>query len=298
MSLDIEVTDLTLRYGDTTALVGLSFRLDGGKIYGLIGRNGSGKTSLLSLLAAFRRQTAGTIRIGGAAPFENEPITRQVCLIRESGDILDDHRTAAVLDLARRLRPNWDQGYAETLLRRFQLPTRKYPKKLSRGQRSALGCILGLASRAPLTIFDESYLGMDAPSRYAFYEELLADYAEHPRTIILSTHLIEEFGSLFEEVVMIDRGRLVLHEETDALRTRGTAVTGPAEAVDRFVAGREVLNRRQLGGTRSATIYGPLAEADRRRATTDGLQLEPVPLQDLFVHLTAGGRSTREETIR
>ena len=297
MSLDIEVTDLRLRYGRTSALEGLSFRLAGGKIYGLIGRNGSGKTSLLSVLGSFRRQTAGTVRIGGREPFENESITRQVCLIRESGDILDDHRCGAVLDLARRLRPNWDQGYAETLLRRFQLPTRKYPKKLSRGQRSALGCVLGLASRAPLTIFDESYLGMDAPSRYAFYEELLSDYADHPRTIILSTHLIEEFGSLFEEVVMIDRGRLVLHEETDVLRSRGTAVTGPAEAVDRFVTGRDVLNRRQLGGTRSATIYGPLDQAERRRAATDGLHLEPVPLQDLFVHLTADERGTSEETV-
>ena len=78
----------------------------------------------------------------------------------------------------------------------------------------------GLAARTPLTIFDESYLGMDAPSRYAFYDELLADYARHPRTVILSTHLIEEFGSLFEEVVMIHHGRLVLHEEADALRAR------------------------------------------------------------------------------
>jgi ABC-2 type transport system ATP-binding protein len=298
MSLDIEVTDLRLRYGRTTALDGLSFRLGGGKIYGLIGRNGSGKTSLLSVLAAFRRPTAGTIRIGGTTPFENEPVTRQVCLIRESGDMLDDQRCGAVLDLARRLRPNWDQGYAETLMRRFDLQARKYPKKLSRGQRSAFGCILGLASRAPLTIFDESYLGMDAPSRYAFYEELLTDYAEHPRTVILSTHLIEEFGSLFEEVVMIDHGRLVLHEETDTLRARGTAVTGPAEAVDSFVAGREVLNRRALGGTRSATLYGPLDEAQRRRAAAEGLRLEPVPLQDLFVHLTADERGNREETVR
>lgn len=304
MSLDIEVTDLTLRYGKTTALDGLSFHLDGGKIYGLIGRNGSGKTSLLSVLGAFRRQSAGTVRIGGAEPFENESVTRQVCLIRESGDILDDHKCGAVLDLARRLRPNWDQEYAEALLRRFDLPAGKYPTKLSRGQRSAFGCILGLASRAPLTIFDESYLGMDAPSRYAFYDELLADYARHPRTVILSTHLIEEFGSLFEEVVMIHRGRLVVHEETDALRARGTAVTGPAEAVDGFVAGRQVLNRRQLGGTRSATIYGPLDEAERRRAISAGLHLDPVPLQDLFVHLTADGRGEgadlrdREETIR
>ena len=84
---------------------------------------------------------------------------------------------------------------------------------MSQGQRSALGVILGLASRCPLTIFDESYLGMDAPSRYAFYDELLADYLAYPRTIVLSTHLIEEVSSLFEEVVIIDRGRLLIQNK-------------------------------------------------------------------------------------
>lgn len=286
MTPDIAVEDLTLRYGGTAALDRLSFTLQGGKIYGLIGRNGSGKTSLLSVLAAFRPSSGGTVRVAGEDPFENERITRQICLIRETGDIIPD-RCHRVLDFARRLRPHWDQQYAQRLVERFKLPPRKYTQQLSRGQQSALACILGLASRAPLTMFDESYLGMDPPSRYAFYDELLTDYAAHPRTIILSTHLVEEFGSLFEEVVMIDQGRLLMHDETDALRARAAAVVGPADAVERFVAGFTVLRQRRLGGTRSATIDGPLTDAQRREAEAAGLQIEPVALQDLFVHLTA-----------
>jgi ABC-2 type transport system ATP-binding protein len=291
VTLTVEVKDLTLRYGRATALDRLSFTLDGGKIYGLIGRNGSGKTSLLSVLAAFRRASGGTVRVGGEDPYENERITRQVCLIRESGDILPE-RVHRVLAFARRLRPYWDQEYADRLVERFGLPLRKRTPQLSRGQRSALACILGLASRAPLTIFDESYLGMDAPSRYAFYEELLADYAAHPRTIILSTHLVEEFGSLFEEVVIIGRGRLLVHDETDALRARSAAIVGPADAVERFVTGFTVLSERRLGGTRSATVDGPLTPAQRSQAEACGLQVEPVPLQDLFVHLTTNGSTT------
>jgi ABC-2 type transport system ATP-binding protein len=285
VSITVEVKDLTLRYGKTTALDRLSFTLDGGRIYGLIGRNGSGKTSLLSVLAAFRRASDGAVRVDGEDPYENERITRQMCLIRESGEIFPD-RVHRVLAFARRLRPRWDQEYAERLVDRFKLPLHKRTPQLSRGQRSALACILGLASRAPLTMFDESYLGMDAPSRYTFYEELLADYAAHPRTIILSTHLIEEFGSLFEEVVLIDRGQLLVQDETDALRARGAAVVGPADVVDRFVAGLTVLSERRLGATRSATVDGPLTPAQRDRAKAEGLQVEPVPLQDLFVHLT------------
>jgi ABC-2 type transport system ATP-binding protein len=291
VTLTVEVKDLTLRYGKTTALDRLSLTLDGGKIYGLIGRNGSGKTSLLSVLAAFRRASSGTVRVGGEDPYENERITRQMCLIRETGDLLPE-RISRVLAFARRLRPHWDQAYAERLVDRFKLPLGRRVARLSRGQRSALACTIGLASRAPLTMFDESYLGLDAPTRYSFYEELLADYAAHPRTIILSTHLIEEFGSLFEEVVIIDRGRLLVHDETDALRTRGAAVIGPADAVDRFVTDLTVLGERRLGPTRSATVDGPLTPAQRDRAKAEGLQVEPVPLQDLFVHLTTDGSTT------
>lgn len=287
MSFPVEVADLTLRYGDTVAVDGLSLRLAGGKIYGLLGRNGSGKTSLLSMISAFRRPTSGAVTVDGADPFENARLTRQICFVRDRVDAQDTDRARWVLDLAAALRPNWDAEYAEALVRRFDIPLHKRISALSRGAKSALCVTIGLAARAPLTIFDEAYLGMDAPARYAFYDELLRDYMEHPRTVILSTHLIEEVGSLFEEVVIIDKGRLVAHDETEALRARGVAVTGPAEAVEAFTAGRTVLGDQRLGGTRSTTLYGQLTEDERTRARAAGLELGPVGLQDLFVHLTA-----------
>ncbi|MEJ3747206.1 ABC transporter ATP-binding protein [Actinomycetes bacterium KLBMP 9797] len=286
MSLPVEVTDLTLRYGDTVAVDRLSLTLAGGKIYGLLGRNGSGKTSLLSMLAAFRRPTGGTVTVDGADPFENAALTRRICFARDRVDGQDTDRVRWVLDLAASLRPNWDAEYAEMLIKRFDLPLGKRVSALSRGAKSALSVTIGLAARAPLTIFDETYLGMDAPARYAFYDELLRDYMEHPRTVILSTHLIEEVGSLFEEVVIIDRGRLVAHDETEALRARGATVTGPVEAVDAFVAGRTVLGEQRLGGTKAATLYGEMADGDHAAARAAGLELGPVGLQDLFIHLT------------
>jgi ABC-2 type transport system ATP-binding protein len=285
----IEVNDLRLRYGDVTALDGLSFSLSGGKIYGLLGRNGSGKTSLLSVLAAYRRPTSGTVRIGGSEPFENAAVVRDICLIRESGDVYVGERISCVLTFARQLRAGWDVEYAARLLDRFGLSPRKRVQTLSRGQKSALGIVLGMASRAPLTMFDESYLGMDAPSRYAFYEELLADYVAHPRTFVISTHLIEEVASMFEEVVIIDRGKLVAHEEAEALRSRGATVTGPADVVDTFVGGLTVLNEQRLGRVKNVTVFGSLNDDQVRAAAMAGLDLGPVSLQDLFVHLTVPG---------
>lgn len=298
--LGIETRGLTVRYGDTVAVDSLDLTLAPDKIYGLLGRNGSGKTSLLAVLSAFRAATSGTVRVGGQDPFENAAIMSQIAFVRDKVDAQDSDRVSCILDLAATLRPNWDAAYAQRLVERFDLPLRKRLNGLSRGMKSALSVTIGLAARAPLTIFDEAYLGLDAPSRYAFYEEVLDDYLAHPRTIVLSTHLIEEVASLFEEVVILHKGRLVAHEESESLRSRGTAVTGPAAAVDAFVAGRTVLGSQQLGGTRSTTIFGALDEGDRAAARTAGLELGPVGLQDLFVHLTgaAEGAGRVDEEAR
>jgi ABC-2 type transport system ATP-binding protein len=289
MTLAIETTDLRIRYGDTEALHGLDLNLPGGKIYGLLGRNGAGKSTLLGALAGFRKPSAGTVRIGGRPVFENLAVTSQICLVREDSSVGDPtDRLEDILEMAKFLRPTWDAPYAEELMARFALPRKRSLNAVSRGQRSAFGVVVGLASRAPLTMFDEAHLGMDAPTRQLFLDEMLRDYLENPRTFIISTHLIEEQAPLFEEVLIIDRGRLLVHEELDELRTRGVSVTGPVDKVASFTAGLTVVGRQRLGPTEQAMVYGALGDEQRRQAKAEGLELGPVGVQDLFIHLTAG----------
>ncbi|MGD9739829.1 MAG: ATP-binding cassette domain-containing protein [Bauldia sp.] len=287
MSLAVEARNLSIAYGSQTVVRGLSFSLEAGKIHGLLGRNGSGKTTLLSVIAALRQPNSGTILVGGEAPYETPRVTHEVALIRASGDVPDSCRVGEALAVAARFRPHWDQAFADRLLDRFKIARRKRYSTLSRGQQSAVGIVLGLASRAPLTLFDEAYLGLDAPGRYVFYQELLDDYIAHPRTIVLSTHLIEEVADLFESVLMINDGTLLIHDSADALRTRGAAIIGPAEAVDAATRGLTILNSRSLGRTKSVTVYGDIDDDSRRRIASAGIEVAPVPLQDLFVHLTA-----------
>lgn len=286
MTLGIEVRNLSVRYGRAAAIDNVSFKLAGGKIYGLLGRNGSGKTSLLSVLASYRKQSEGEIAIEGEAPFENASIMSQVCFVQENGHMSDGFVVKDALKLAASCWPNWDKEYAEKLIRLYDLPLKKRISSLSRGMKSALGVTIGFASRAPVTIFDEAYLGMDAPSRYTFYDELLRDYMEHPRTLVLSTHLIEEVSHLFEEVLILNRGRLLLQEETESLRQKGVTITGSVVKVNEFLIGLHVLGEQSLGGTKSATVYGELSLERVKRAQAEGLELGPVALQDLFVHLT------------
>jgi len=283
----VDVQGLTVRYGSVTAVDDMSFSLSGNKIYGLLGRNGSGKTSLMSVLAGYRKP-AGSVELDGVPVFENAAAMRQVCLVRHTPDAADKgDKVSYVLEYGAAWRETWDNDYALELAELFKLSLKAKAGELSLGQRSALGVVIGLASRSPLTMFDESHLGMDTPTRYAFYDALLNDFMAHPRTIIVSTHLIEELASLLEEVVIIDGGRLVLQEEADVLRSRGTEVTGNAADVDEFTAGLTVLSEKSLGRTKATMVYGTLDDARLIRARQLGLELGPIALQDLFVHLTA-----------
>lgn len=281
----VQVSDLTVRYGDTTALDGVSFALRPGVITGLLGRNGSGKTTALSVLASFLPKSDGTVLVDGEEPWENARVMGGTCLIRESGDLLPDRPVSEMVRMLANRRATFDVGLAARLLDTFELGPDDRPDRMSRGKKSAFGVVVGIASRAPLTLLDEVHLGMDAPARYAFYDALLADWLEHPRTIVLSSHLIGEVERLLEDVVVLDRGSVLVQQDAESLRTRGMTVTGPVDAVEAFVVGRDVVARQRLGSTVQATVVGALPD-DERNARLGGLELGPVPLQDLFVHLT------------
>ena len=283
MTPAISVAGLTRRYHDQVALDDVSVEIEAGSITGLLGRNGAGKTTLLRILAGQEFPSSGSVSVLGAPPAENERVLQRMVFVRED-QAYPDFKVRHALRAASWFYPNWDAGLADTLTADFGLGPNKAIKKLSRGMRSALGIVIGLAARAEVTLFDEPYAGLDAVARQVFYDRLLADYAECPRTIVLSTHLIDEAAALFENVVVIDRGRVVLEAAADGLRGIATTVSGPVLAVDEFTAGRPVWHRRRLGSQASVVTVGQLDEASRAKARSQGLDLVPLTLQQLVVH--------------
>lgn len=282
----IEVKNLTKRYRDVVAVDDVSFTIEKDTIYGLLGRNGAGKTTVMSILTAQNFATSGDVRVFGMQPYENAKVLSRMCFVRESQKYPDDALPRHAFETARLFFPNWDQELAEQLVDDFQLPAKRRIKKLSRGQLSAVGVIIGLASRAEITFFDEPYLGLDAVARQIFYDRLLEDYAEHPRTVILSSHLIDEVSNLLERVLVIDLGRIIMDEPTDAVRDRAANIVGDSAAVESFVAGREVIHRDSLGHVSSVTVLGRLTPAERARLADAGLDVAPVSLQQLIVRTT------------
>ncbi|RKN86810.1 ABC transporter ATP-binding protein [Paenibacillus ginsengarvi] len=286
MNKVVEFQQVTKAYGDVTAVKDISFTMEPGKIYGLLGRNGAGKTTIMHMITAQLFASSGEVNVFGETPYENNRVLSKLCFIKESQKYPDNFRVIDVLKVAAALYTDWDQAYAETLMRDFSLPHTRRVKKLSRGMLSSLGIIVGLASRAPLTLFDEPYLGLDAVARGIFYDRLIEDYAEHPRTIILSTHLIDEASRMLEHVIVIDQGKLILDEEADSIRGRAFTVVGPKSSVEPYAADREVIHRETFGGFVSLTVMGNLYGDDRKQAEALGLEIAPVSLQQLIVHLT------------
>ena len=295
MTAVVEVENLTKRFSGVTAVDNVSFSIHENAIHGLLGRNGAGKTTIMQLLTGQDFATSGSIRVFGQSPVENASVLQNLCFIKESQRYPDDFKPRHVFRSAPWFFPNWDADFAEQLIDDFRLPMKRRIKKLSRGQLSAIGVIVGLASRAPLTFFDEPYLGLDAVARQTFYDRLLTDYAENPRTVVLSTHLIDEVSDLLEHVIVIDDGRIIIDQPAEEVRGSATTVVGTASAVDAFTAGRDLISREGIGGLASATL-GALSPADITAARSAGLELSAVSLQQLIVRKTTASEKEFEQS--
>jgi ABC-2 type transport system ATP-binding protein len=285
MTAAATLTDVTMRYREHTALDAVTTAFATDTITGLLGRNGAGKTTLMQLLAGHRVPTRGRVEVLGADPYEHDAVLQRICFVKEGQRYPDHFRVRDALAAAATLFPSWDEDLARSLVADFDLPDRRPVVKLSRGMVSAVGITIGLASRAPVTFFDEPYLGLDAVARQIFYDRLIADYAEEPRTIVLSTHLIEEISGVLEHVVLLDAGRVLLDSDVDALRASAVTVTGPADRVTALGRDHEVLSTETLAGSGRAVVrlHSPLDDDD---LAARGLTAESTPLQQLVVALS------------
>lgn len=278
--------DITKKYGRKEILHDINLEIEPNKIYGLIGRNGAGKTTLLSVLTAQSPATSGTVTYNGMPVWENQAALDHICFSRELNPLVgwgaNTLKVKDYLKTAAAYYPNWDKPLADRLMKDFELEPKKKICKLSKGMMSMVTIIIALASKADITFLDEPVSGLDVVSRNAFYRELLADYAETGRTFLISTHIIEEAADLFEESIILDKGRILLKENTEALLERAVHVSGKAEDVDAAVAGLAVYHTEKLGRSKGVTV---LLKPGQTLAKGYDVSIQPVSLQNLFIAL-------------
>ncbi|MFF2481352.1 ATP-binding cassette domain-containing protein [Paenibacillus sp. NPDC058071] len=289
MSNALTCGNLNKKYGRTYALQDLNLQLEENVIYGLLGRNGAGKTTLLNMIAGGIFPNHGTIEVRGKKLSQGE-LPEGFCFVRENNKYFGGARVIEILQFAAKFHPNWDWTLAHELLETFRLDPRKKIRQLSRGTESLVGNIIGLASRAPLTLYDEPVLGLDVTMRERFYKALLEDYANHPRTILLSTHLIDEIAPVAEKVYILEAGSILLHDEMERIHMAAHLIRGNSEAVASFTAGKRVLYTETYGHGSLAAIYENLHAADVQQARAMDISIENLTLQKFFSYLLEGGR--------
>lgn len=281
----IEIKGLTKRYGETVALNNISLCLDGNKIYGLLGRNGAGKTTLLNLMTNKIFATDGCLSIDGENVRENDAALSKVFYMSEQNLYPPSMRVKEVFKWTREFYPDFDLKYAEELAQRFELNTKKRVRELSTGYASIFKAILTLASGAKILLFDEPVLGLDANHRELLYREILANYAEKPKIMILSTHLIEEIVDLLEEVIIIKEGHIIRNQSVEDLLASAHTVSGETTKVDQYTVGKKCVGEQNLHNFKSLIVLS--SEVDRELAKSLNLEVGRPELQKLFIGLTS-----------
>lgn len=279
----IECSNITKTKRGETILKDFSWQINEPGIYAVLGPNGAGKTTMMQILAGLTSFDTGTVKVNGESPFENRKILSKICFIQESDNFKSTLSVGEVIRIVQPFYPQWQTALAEQLLEHFQLPKKRKLKELSKGMSSALNMTIGVASRAPLTIFDEPYIGMDAGARKDIYQILLEDFIEHPRTILFSTHFIDETENLFESVCILQSGEKVFEEKVSSLKERVKRVRGSEESVQAYSQEGKILHFSEFFEETIAVVLFP---ADKIPASFREVQVESVSLQDFFIYYT------------
>lgn len=295
----VKTMDLIKTFGRKRAIDGLNVEFGENRITGLIGRNGAGKTTLLKLIAGYYKPTGGAVSVFGKNPFNSLAASINMIYIDDNMAFPQSLNVGEIIAEMKRFYHAFDTALANSLLDYYELDKKQRTSKLSKGMRSTFYAIIGIASRAALTIFDEPTTGMDAAVRKDFYRILLKEYIAYPRTVIISSHLLGELSGLLEDIVLIDSGRLVKVLTADEAETYAVGLHGPEQAVLKIIGCRQVLHREERApGIVFIAAKAPLTAEATLQARESGVELQSVKADDLCIYLTQNGRGGIDDVLR
>jgi ABC-2 type transport system ATP-binding protein len=284
----VECRKLMKQYGGKTALNDVSFILQQNKITGLIGRNGAGKTTLLKIIAGFIKESSGDVLVFEEKPFNNLRVSANMIFVDDEMNLPPTLNLEELLQTAEDFYPNWDRELAKRLFDYFAFKPYQYHNDLSKGMRSTFNMILGLAARTPLTIFDEPTTGMDAGVRKDFYRALLKDYLAYPRTIILSSHLLNEMEDILEDILLLKDGEKFLHMSVEELREYAIGVSGTDSIAREWLKTKEVIHESSKGiGGIYAVVKNDFPVSEIETARQAGLEFSPISADEICTFLTS-----------
>ena len=267
MDLAIEIKDLNHSFGKKIICNNMNINFEYGKIYGLLGRNGTGKSTLINLIGNQLVCKNGEIKIFGKSAKDDISILENICIVREKEFSLKDY------------------NLKKKLSRLFEINEELSYKSLSRGQKTLLSNIIGICSNCPITIFDEPTVGLDAVNRNYFYDALIESYSENPRTIIIATHLIEEVENLLEEVVIIKDGDVKITDSLEDIRKKAYYISGNQEKLNSIFELENQTPIKRFGDNYTFWYYGDLNQNIKDKMDELNISYENISLNDLFLSM-------------
>lgn len=272
-------------YRRTNVLEDISFQLTDQKITGLIGRNGAGKTTLLKILAGLTEHKSGEVNVFGKKPYNNVLVSANSILVDDQMTFPDSLTLEEILSSAPAFYKKWDTQLAVRLFQYFKLDSKQQHSKLSKGSRAAFNMIFGLSTRCELTMFDEPTNGMDEAVRKDFYRALLKDYIAHPRSILISSHQLDEIEHLLEDILLIHKGKVVLHADLDEVKEYAVAIQGPVPDVERWTAGEEVLHSKRVDEQKQYAVVKNNSKMESARL--EGANIQILTASEVCMYITS-----------
>jgi ABC-2 type transport system ATP-binding protein len=273
----IEAHDLSKSYGKHVALDHVNFAVETGRIVGLIGPNGAGKTTALRAILGLTPYQ-GRLRVLDREPFSDRAaLMRDACFIADVAVLPAWLRVDQAIDFVAGVHPRFRRDRAQAFLSKTQITGKRRMRELSKGMKTQVHLALTMAIDAKLLVLDEPTLGLDILARRSFFDALVNDYMDETRTILITTHQVEEVENLLTDVIFIDRGRIVLDSSLEDIATRYAAVAVADDKVAEARAERPFFERRTLGKT---VLY--FERSDVQQLANLG-ELKTPSVSDLFV---------------
>lgn len=273
----IELNQVTKRYGQASVLKNITLTIDEPGIYCLLGRNGAGKTTLLKSIAGYQNITSGSIKVDGKE-ITTSTLDTGVSYIEN----FSKHFNLPVrklLKIASEVNPSYDYDFASEMMERFELDGKKKFNHLSLGMKTMISTIICLASSKEVILLDEPVLGFDAIMRVEFYDMLTESFKEHPRIIIVSTHIIEEIAKAIENLIIIDKGSIRFFDTLQSVGTKAFSVSGLKRDVETATRGLKVIGQDTVGGLVTCCIF------DTPPQESASIEVRPLSLQDFFIQM-------------
>ena len=283
--ITVEINGVTKSFGNTILFEDLNLELEEGKTYALLGRNGSGKTTLMNLMCTKYIPDSGVIKIMDEEAYENDKTLSNICFMKDYIPAFEDMRLSAIFRYAERFYPGWNKELAQKLMKQFNLKNEKVYGLLSKGQQTAVGLIVGLCSNTRILLLDEIYSGLDAVARKELYTIIMEEQERFTRTLVLSSHLIDEMTNLFTDVLILDDGKIILNDTLDTVQNKARKLTGRKDVED-ILSEKNVLGKTQVGTMTEIYVYDDISEKELSELRNRDYKISPMNLQELFAAMT------------